>query len=348
MIGLIVFPMMGNAPVPTSIQKVRPPAKAKAKENAVRVPEGRPAFDLKEWKHWAERDGATWLASRNRDAASLMAAWDLTGDESLLKEAAERFPDNPLVCQAMLNQLVKTGAGPEEQEGWAEQFIAAVPDNPLGYYQRARLLAEKNDLPATMAAVEEALSKSGRPDHFEREHMMAIKEGVLAGGASVREACLASLNAPIERANNTGLSFVAGRAMRFFMDRLEGMKSEGKEEGTQALGELGLRMMEQVRLSPAPSYTNELIVKGGKIVFLQAMDPETGIGDTGRTAAQEIERLRIQQRNDRAQLDQFSKIEKEAANAPVGVVSRYTDIMMLEGAMAAIRYLTSEHEKGGW
>ena len=42
---------------------------------------------------------AKWMESRGRDAASLVALWDLSGDERLLLEAAEKFPDdkpNPL------------------------------------------------------------------------------------------------------------------------------------------------------------------------------------------------------------------------------------------------------------
>jgi len=114
-------------------------------------------------------------------------------------------------------------ATPAEQTRWVDQFIAAAPDNPEGYYLRARLFAEEKNLTGTMEALKEALSKTGRPDHYSRDHAMAVKEGLLASGASVADACLAQRCAPIRRAENTGVSLPVCRVTHFFMDQMEEM-----------------------------------------------------------------------------------------------------------------------------
>src|SRR4051794_25969431 len=64
------------------------PAAAGASGNRTPVPEfGTEAYNKHILEHCRK-----WMESRNRDAGSLVALWDLTGDGSLLDEAAEKFP----------------------------------------------------------------------------------------------------------------------------------------------------------------------------------------------------------------------------------------------------------------
>jgi hypothetical protein len=64
------------------------------KENTPAAAPRAKAFDSAAYKNWARQEGASWLASRHRDASSLLAAWDLIGDATLLMEAARRFPQD--------------------------------------------------------------------------------------------------------------------------------------------------------------------------------------------------------------------------------------------------------------
>jgi len=56
-------------------------------------------------------------------------------------------------------------------------------------------------------------------------------------------------------------------------------------------------MVEQMSFAPAPSCSTELIAICGKSAFLEALDPETEIGNTGRTAAEELKKTRHNNRN---------------------------------------------------
>src|SRR5687767_11981079 len=47
-----------------------------------------PEYGTPEFKRPTLERGRKWLESRGRDAASLIAMWDITGDEALLMEAA--------------------------------------------------------------------------------------------------------------------------------------------------------------------------------------------------------------------------------------------------------------------
>ena len=89
-----------------------------------------PEFGTPEFKTMALERGKRWLESRGRDSGSLIAAWDITGEEALLLEAAEKFPNDPRVCLSMIQHADND---PEAALPWIERLIAAEPDNPSGH-----------------------------------------------------------------------------------------------------------------------------------------------------------------------------------------------------------------------
>ena len=86
-----------------------------------------PEFGTPEFGQVAMEQVEAWLASRGRDAAGLVGAWDITGDEALLMEAAERFPGDPRVCVAMIWKLLGNG---EDAAEWVDRLVSAEPQNP--------------------------------------------------------------------------------------------------------------------------------------------------------------------------------------------------------------------------
>ena len=327
-------------------------------------PVARRSLEMASWRNWATKEGATWLAGRNRDEVGLLAAWDLTGDEALLREAADRFPRGPLTCLALLNHLAQRDnyqfspfSGEEqnwlrkvadEQRQWAERFIATAPENPLGYYHRA-LLAGQADLPAAMVALNEALSRKGRPNDYQRERMLALKEGMLTSGATEREACLMWMDRMVDASEPRGLTGAGGRLTSFFENGLLEMTGPEQQEDRQRFAELGLRVMEQARFSAAPTLRMEHRITYGRSICLRAMDPNTEIGDRGRMALAELKLWEVQ----RMQLQQVlsdgqTLLEDSARIPPDEVISLYTEIQSVEGTASAMRCLISEHKNGTW
>ena len=65
------------------------------------------------------------IAANRRNAESLLVAARLTGDQSLLHEAMEKFPNDPRVdFDAWLGS-----ASPEEKRKWLDIFKQSAPDN---------------------------------------------------------------------------------------------------------------------------------------------------------------------------------------------------------------------------
>lgn len=128
-----------------------PPARTAAR--AASVPDGTdwpPLRTSTEFRDRLREPAERWLASRGRDAAGLVAMWDLTWDDELLTEAVSRFPDDPRVLRAMIELQIRTE---KDAHPWIEKLIAADPKNPDGHYLKAWALFAAGDHDAGLAAL---------------------------------------------------------------------------------------------------------------------------------------------------------------------------------------------------
>ena len=71
-----------------------------------------------------------YLTQNRRSVEALLGALRASGDDSLLAEAKERFPDDPRVQFAA---AYKTES-PEERQQWLEKFKQSDPQNALADY----------------------------------------------------------------------------------------------------------------------------------------------------------------------------------------------------------------------
>ena len=328
-------------PRPPEPAEARPAAKPVVQQPAATVApaptEALPTFGTEAFNQLAKERGAAWLASRNRDAISLLALWDLTGDETVLREAGEKFPGNPQVCLAMLNLVFTKGEDPAQQKKWTDRMIAANPDNPLGYHYQARLSVAMGDPAMTRSALELALQAKGKINHYLRERMIGAKEGLLASGVSLKDTFFLSTVAPMAKGSD-GLVTLSGLNV-FFVDQLKEMKAPGRETEYQELAALGLRLAEQQRFTESPSLLNELLTQGQRMKFLKDLDPETEIANSGRSVAEELVVATTEGKALSEFLKEAAPAEKYLETAPIEVQGQYSDRMMMDGEMAALRYL---------
>jgi hypothetical protein len=112
-----------------------------------------PARGTPELRARLREPAARWLDARGRDAAGLLAIWDLCRDADLLYEAASRFPNDPRVCRAMVESC--TGQ-PDRALFWIEKLIALEPGNPEGNYLKAWALFAKDDTDGALTALRAA------------------------------------------------------------------------------------------------------------------------------------------------------------------------------------------------
>ena len=301
------------------------------------INEALPTFGTEAFNQLAKERGAAWLASRNRDAVSLLAMWDLTGDKAILREAAEKFPGNPQVCLAMLGVVFQDGGTAEEQKKWIGNLIAADPENPLGYYYQARMAQDLGDTGAVIATLETALSKTGRVNHYLRERMVGAKEGLLASGVPLKDTYFLSLSGPLGKAS-AGI-YKTNELVGFFKKELVRLKASGLEEERQNLAELGLRLSEQQKHTESSTLISDLTALSWRSFFLKEMDPNTEIVNTGKTAGQELELAAMEKQRMSELMKSSASAHQYLTTAPIEVQGQYSDRMMMDGEMAALRYL---------
>ena len=308
------------------------------------IPENLPEFGTEAFNQLAKERGAAWMASRDRDAVSLLALWDLTGDEAILWEAAEKFPGNPQVCLAILGVVFEKGSNEPDKKKWTDHLIAADPENPLGDYYQARLAQAAGDRAGVISALETALRKKGRIDHYLRERMIGAKEGLLASGVPLKEAYFLSLAGPMARVSATAAT---GHLIGFFKQELAALKAPGRETEFQEMAALGLRFAEQQRLTESPSLITELMAHSLRMRFLKDLDPEIEIANSGRSVAEELAEATTKKETLSKLMKEINPAQEYLRNAPVEVQGHYADRMMMDGEMAALRYLLAEKEKAG-
>ena len=75
-----------------------------------------------------------YLKANRTNAASLLAAYRTSGDKALLKEAMEKYPNDP---QVALEAIFDKDLSPEQQRQWLNTFEKSAPDNALANYLSA-------------------------------------------------------------------------------------------------------------------------------------------------------------------------------------------------------------------
>jgi hypothetical protein len=120
-----------------------------------------------------------YLERHQRSAQSLLGAFRATQNPDFLKEAASRYPQDPMIQLAVLGHNLF----PEQRREWLERFKQSAPDNSLAAYLSAQEHFAAKDLPG---AVADLVESTKRP-HFNPyllESMQNVQELLVAGGRS--------------------------------------------------------------------------------------------------------------------------------------------------------------------
>jgi hypothetical protein len=248
-----------------------------------------PAFGTPEFKKALLARGQKWLDSRGRDAVGLVAMWYLAGEQSVLDEAAEKFPRDPRVCLAVihLHREDTVRAMP-----WIERLISAEPGDPDGLYQKAWAhMNERWDLvrgqrvhdpagnrPEAIAALQmAAVMKGNRKDH-DGNCIQSVHGAALACGVSPGDAVRLALYEPL-------IYNATGRAVISAADALSmewvAAKAAGDEERLMEITGLTLVTVEKLSRPRALSVSDEFSLNTREIAILESIPDDTEIGEGG-------------------------------------------------------------------
>jgi RNA polymerase sigma factor (sigma-70 family) len=235
-----------------------------------------------------------YLKANGRTASSLLAAFRTSGDPALLKEAMEKFPNDP---QVDFEASVGKDLSPDEQRKWLDAFKQSAPGNALPDYLSALNYFNAGQIDQ---GVQELSAATGKPlDDYTISRDETDREAYLAAGFSVADA---------DALGGSQLLLPQLAQMKQLgLDTIDLANAYGKS-GDSASAQSALQMAANLGQgyavpSAGESEISQLVGIYIERQALQAMDPNSPYGNNGQTVQDQLNEL-AQQRATVKQLDQ--------------------------------------------
>ncbi len=267
-----------------------------------------------------------YLTENGRSAESLITASRLTGDLSLLREAAKRFPNDP---QTHFELALKS-SDPAEKLAALKAFAAADPDNGLGNYLAANAAFASGDTTAGLRLLSEAATRSGI-NSYTMTKVQATEEAYIASGMDPLKAKAAAqfYMALPEMTELRDLS-------KEMVDLRERYLQGGDTTSAATISEMTIALGRKLQSSGDGSALSELVGQSIERQALKQLDPQTSFDETGLTVAQRMDQLA-------ARKDFIAKtvqgVDPTTSNISPQVLSQYLDRQKALGEIAALQWL---------
>lgn len=229
------------------------------------------------WQELTADQLEPYLRQENRSAESLIAATELTGDVSFLREAAERFPDDARV----LLPLAVLGTEREERMRAAEAFRRLEPQNSLADY----LLADELFLAGERQKGRDTFLAAGKKPEF-RDYagdFAGAREGaLLMSGFSPLQARAIGFYGM--GPNGLGRTFGLGKQVIYAQQEFH---EKGETETVEAVAWAAMSLHAKLQTRPSKSLKDEAWLIVVEKLCLQHLPLETLAHDQ-RTVAEHL------------------------------------------------------------
>jgi hypothetical protein len=276
------------------------------------------------------------VAQNQRRAEVLLAAYQASGDGTFLREAMEKFPNDPRVAfaAATIGAAFNT---PEEaaaaRRNWLDRFKQSAPDNALADYLSAREHFRAGERDAALADVLAAAAKPMRD--YSLDWMQNTEEAFREAGYSDADAkAVASVTLLLPQLSQ--MRDVGKQLVEISKE----YRAAGDESAAQALlqnaANMGARLDQEGTLTLIQSLVGVAIQQH----VLRSMDPAASFGDAGQTVQEQIDQLTERRAVIRSTAQQFDQLVPRMSERDL--VS-YFDRLKLFGDEAALRWVKSKY-----
>jgi RNA polymerase sigma factor (sigma-70 family) len=223
-----------------------------------------------------------YLKLNGRNAASLLAAFETSGDPALLKEAMEKYPNDP---QVAYEAAMDKDLSPDEQRQWLNTFEKSAPNNALANYLSALNYFNSGQIDQ---GVQELTAASGKSlDDYNANRTEDDTEAYLAAGyslADAKELAASQLLQP-QLAQMKQLSLDA-------VDLANAYRQAGDSTSAQAVLQMAVSLGQSYATSSPGEYEiGQLVGISIEQRALQAMDPNSSYGGSGQTVQEQLNEL---------------------------------------------------------
>lgn len=269
------------------------------------------------------------LAKRQRSVDALLGALRTSEDGSFFNEAKERFPDDPRV---QLAAAFKSDS-PEERRQWLEKLKQSAADNSLPNYL---LAGEHFKAGETDQALRELAAAGSRPvlNNYILDFVQNTEEAYRAAGYSDAEAkAIADTSALIPEL--APLKQV-GVELRDLAKRYE---EAGDEAAAQATLQTAVNLAHRLNDSPPTTLIQELVGIAIERIALNAMNPNSPYGESGKTVKEQSDALDERRKGYRELVQKAQPILMQMSDEDV---THYFDRTKLYGEIGALQWVLSQ------
>lgn len=269
------------------------------------------------------------LAKNHRSVEALLGALRACGDDELLKEAKEKFPNDPRVQFAAAFK----SSSPGEQREWLEKFKASAPDNALANYLLASSHFKSGE---TEPALQEIAAATAKPvfENYLTDFIQNAEEAFRAGGYPDAEAKgaanMGALLPELAQLKQAGLG-LAELAKKY--------QQAGDDASARAVLDLALTLGHRLDQSPQITIIQELVGIAIERIGLNGMNPNAPYGQTGQTVQDQIDALLARRKAIRTLTTESAPI---LANLSDEDMAHYFDRHKMYGEIAALRWVMNQ------
>jgi len=222
----------------------------------------------------------TYLKAYGRKASSLLAAYRSSGDPALLKEATDKFSNDP---QVAFEAIFANDLSPEQRRQWLNAFEQNAPDNALANYLSARQYLKAGQ---TDQALEELIAASAKRQFqdYTLSRRQDNEEAYLAAGYSTAEAKMIG-SSQVELPQLSELKQLGVQ----MVELSNSFRKAGDDTSAQAVLQMALGLGQSY--SAGDCAISHLVGLAIERIALNAMDPGSPYGDSGHTVQEQLQRL---------------------------------------------------------
>jgi hypothetical protein len=222
------------------------------------------------------------LKANRTNAASLLAIYRINGDPALLKEAMEKYPNDP---QVDIAAVFDKDLSPEEQRQWLNTFEKSAPDNALADYLSAYNYFNSGQIDQ---GIQELTTSAGKGiDEYTSDQAQEAEEAYLSAGYSAAEA---------ERIADSWVTLPELYQVKHLGMDLVDLANAYSQSGDQDSAQAALQMamgLGQRYADPSTDWAliSQLMGSAVQKIALTAMNPNTPYGDNGQTVQDQINQI---------------------------------------------------------
>jgi len=273
-----------------------------------------------------------YLKKAGRSASNLLSAFRSSGDAGLLREAAEKYPNDP---QVAFEAVVNPGSTPEERAQWLNTLKQSAPDNALPNYLAALDAFKAGN---TAQASQELSAASHKPqfNDFTLERTQNDQDLYFASGYSLAESKLV----PTAQLLLPQLGQLKDLGNRL-SELANSYRSAGDETSANATLDMAVQLANRyVNRFPGEPEISRLVGMAIEYKALQQMDPASPYGGGSETVQNRMTQIQHEREDFKNLNDNAREFLPQMSDQDL---ISYIDHRLLFGEPAALKWVLAKY-----